>query len=574
MHVISTRPRGDPQSGPPEAGYSIAPFGRVCPSLAGVGSDGGGGASGGRERVGQPAGAAGVADHVDLRVRRRLDGGAARRRARPSPATGARRRSGPRRPRPPPPAGSAPGARARARARRRRGPASPRGPRVRAWQRERHRRLAAAVDHHGAVERRRRPGATAAGRRGRARRRPASAAPVAHTSTSASTGLGHGRAGADARRPRPRPRRSTSRGAPRGRRRPARRAPAGRRAGRSPPGSSTWWPRSASRRAHSRPAGPPPATTIAPRWVGRGAARARPRGPPRGSPRTAPAGCGRSHRCSGTGTCTAGSGGARRRRSFRGRSGSAMSGRPMAITSAAPSASACSAASGVNAAHRDHRDAELPPHPGGVGEQRAGLVRRVPVGDAGGHHRLAVGGDVDRVEPRLDAEAHRHQRIVDPLPGVAVGLERADARPQREVRRRRGAARRGSTSVNSSARAAGEPPHRSDAEVAVRRQEGVEQVAVPGVQLDGVEAGRLHRAPPRPRTGRPPTPGRRRWPPAPGRRRRRRERRHDVGRLLGGEHPRRARRGRAGASSSARAAAGPRRCRGGCWCRRARAGRR
>ena len=47
-----------------------------------------------------------------------------------------------------------------------------------------------------------------------------------------------------------------------------------------------------------------------------------------------------------------------------------------------------------------------------------------------------------------------------------------------------------------------------------------------------------------------------------------------VGRLLRGDHARQRVGRRRVASSTARAAAGPRRCRGGCWCRRARAGRR
>jgi hypothetical protein len=119
-------------------------------------------------------------------------------------------------------------------------------------------------------------------------------------------------------------------------------------------------------------------------------------------------------------------------------------------------------------------------------EQRTRLVRGVPVGDAGGHHGLAVGGDVHGVEPRVDGKRHGRQRVLGPLPRIAVGLEHAEARPQREVHAHGGAHRADHGDEELRARLDGSTPP-VDPLVRCGRRERVEQVAVASVQLDAVE---------------------------------------------------------------------------------------
>ena len=158
---------------------------------------------------------------------------------------------------------------------------------------------------------------------------------------------------------------------------------------------------------------------------------------------------------------------------------------------------------------------QLAPGEGGVlEEQGARHVGRVAVDDPGGHHRLAVGGDVHGVEAGVDGQAHGDERVVGPLAGVAVRLEHPDAGPQREVgtdgrphrpHDRRRAARRAPRPTRPSGRRAGSTAGDS---------ERVEQVAVAAVELDAVEPRPL-----RPQRGideavHDPGRGPRRWPPA------------------------------------------------------------
>ena len=140
---------------------------------------------------------------------------------------------------------------------------------------------------------------------------------------------------------------------------------------------------------------------------------------------------------------------------------------------------------GLEAPERDHRHRDASLGLGRVVAQRADDVRRVGIGRPG--RVVGVRGDVHRVDAGGDRELDRLELFV---PAFAVGLvrfERVDPDPHREVAADTLAHR--ADHFDEQPRPSFEAPAPAVVTRVAGREELVDQVSVPGVQLHAVEPG-------------------------------------------------------------------------------------